>query len=130
MLGGGGGGGGGKRETARWGAIWPYGGNSCYLALPAARPPEALKTPHPLSALPRLPPTLPPPSRPPPYPLPPYQQAREQGSDYLQCPVKTKSGKQHGFVAVRLAFTRNSAMKGEGQGEGGWVGEGVTFMII
>ncbi|GLC60148.1 hypothetical protein PLESTB_001579100 [Pleodorina starrii] len=35
--------------------------------------------------------------------------AREQGSDYQQCPVRTKSGKQHGFVAVRLQFVRNGA---------------------
>ncbi|EFJ43588.1 hypothetical protein VOLCADRAFT_106750 [Volvox carteri f. nagariensis] len=37
--------------------------------------------------------------------------AREQGHDYQQCPVRTKSGKQHGFVAVRLQFVKNPGGK-------------------
>ncbi|GIL63320.1 hypothetical protein Vafri_17413 [Volvox africanus] len=39
---------------------------------------------------------------------------REHGQDYQQCPVRTKSGKQHGFVAIRLQFAKNSALKMHG----------------
>ncbi|GIL80601.1 hypothetical protein Vretimale_15911 [Volvox reticuliferus] len=39
---------------------------------------------------------------------------REQGQDYQQCPVRTKSGKQHGFIAVRLQFAKNSSLKAHG----------------
>ncbi len=45
-------------------------------------------------------------------PLVPVAQAREQGSDNQQCPVRSKSGKQYGFVSVRLQFTKNAANKG------------------
>ncbi|KXZ43286.1 hypothetical protein GPECTOR_95g675 [Gonium pectorale] len=37
--------------------------------------------------------------------------AREQGSDHQQAAVRTKSGKQHGFVSVRLQFSRGGGVK-------------------
>ena len=36
--------------------------------------------------------------------------ARSYGSDKVQAPVMSKSGKQHGFVQVSLGFSKNSAI--------------------
>ncbi|GAX80957.1 hypothetical protein CEUSTIGMA_g8392.t1 [Chlamydomonas eustigma] len=37
--------------------------------------------------------------------------ARTSGSDCLQAPVMSKSGKQHGFIQVTMAFTKNSSLQ-------------------
>lgn len=54
----------------------------------------------------------------------PLAKAREMGSDYVQCPVHTKSGKQKGFVAVKLQFTKNSALRAHQPPQGAPVGYG------
>jgi hypothetical protein len=36
---------------------------------------------------------------------------RTYGSDTVQAPVISKSGKQHGFVQVSLTFAKNSTMQ-------------------
>lgn len=37
---------------------------------------------------------------------------REQGSDSVQAPVTSKSGKQHGYISVRLVYTPNGKKDG------------------
>eukprot|EP00195_Chlamydomonas_chlamydogama_P003503 CAMPEP_0202920082 /NCGR_PEP_ID=MMETSP1392-20130828/76672_1 /ASSEMBLY_ACC=CAM_ASM_000868 /TAXON_ID=225041 /ORGANISM="Chlamydomonas chlamydogama, Strain SAG 11-48b" /LENGTH=203 /DNA_ID=CAMNT_0049613563 /DNA_START=565 /DNA_END=1176 /DNA_ORIENTATION=+ len=37
--------------------------------------------------------------------------ARERGTDRIQVPMMSKSGKQHGFISINLVFTRNSAIR-------------------